>query len=334
MPRGENGRSDHCDRQAFGGIVADEVTADIARDAGRSSLALSRARLWRERGIMGVLFACGGVSILTTFGIVAVLLVESVSFFAEVSPWEFITGTKWTPQFVPKNFGVLPLVAGSMLVAVGASVIALPIGLASAVYLAEYAPEMPRKILKPILEVLAGIPTVVYGYFALTFITPVIRRIFPSTGVFNAASAAIVVGIMIVPMVASLSEDALRSVPRHLREASLSLGATKFETVTGVVIPAALSGIIASFILALSRAIGETMAVTLAAGATPKLTINPLESVQTMTAYIVQVSLGDTPFGSIEYKTIFAVGLLLFSITLGMNIVSRVVLSRYREVYE
>jgi phosphate transport system permease protein len=295
---------------------------------------MSRARIWRERGIRGVLFACGAVSILTTVGIVVVLFWESMGFFAEVSPWEFLTGTKWTPQFIPRNFGVLPLVAGSVLVAVGASLVALPVGLASAIYLAEYAPERARKILKPVLEVLAGIPTVVYGYFALTFITPIIREIVPATGVFNAASASIVVGIMIIPMVASLSEDALHAVPRHLREASYGLGATKFETVTRVVVPAALSGIVASFILAISRAIGETMAVTLAAGATPKMTLNPFESIQTMTAYIVQVSLGDTPFGTIEYKTIFAVGLLLFSITLAMNIISRFVLRRYREVYE
>jgi phosphate transport system permease protein len=265
---------------------------------------------------------------------VLVLLWESVGFFREVSAWEFFTGTKWTPLFKPQNFGVLPLVAGSLLVAVGASIIALPVGLASAIYLAEYAPSRARKILKPILEILAGIPTVVYGYFALTFITPLIRQIFPGTGVFNAASAAIVVGVMIVPMVASLSEDALHAVPRSLREASYGLGATKFETVTRVVVPAALSGIVASFILAISRAIGETMAVTLAAGATPKLTFNPLESIQTMTAYVVQVSLGDTPFGTIEYRTIFAVGLLLFIITLSMNIASRFILRRFREVYE
>ncbi|UCC48889.1 MAG: phosphate ABC transporter permease subunit PstC, partial [Gemmatimonadota bacterium] len=236
--------------------------------------------------------------------------------------------------FKPQHFGVLPLVGGSLMVAVGASLIALPVGLASAIYLAEYAPERVRKMLKPMLEILAGIPTVVYGYFALTFITPMMRGVVPSTGVFNAASAAIVVGIMIIPMVASLSEDALYAVPRHLREASYGLGATKFETITRVVVPAALSGIVASFILAISRAIGETMAVTLAAGATPKLTINPLESIQTMTAYIVQVSLGDTPFGTIEYKTIFAVGLLLFTITLAMNVLSRAVLRRFREVYE
>ena len=318
--------------------MSDGLTATAAASRGgpgdRRRLAMSRARAWRERGIRGVLFACGAVSILTTVGIVTVLIWESIGFFAEVSPWEFLTGTTWTPQFIPRHFGVLPLVAGSALVAVGASLVALPVGLASAIYLAEYAPDRARKILKPVLEVLAGIPTVVYGYFALTFITPIIREIVPRTGVFNAASASIVVGIMIIPMVASLSEDALYAVPRHLREASYGLGATKFETVTRVVVPAALSGIVASFILAISRAIGETMAVTLAAGATPKMTLNPFESIQTMTAYIVQVSLGDTPFGTIEYRTIFAVGLLLFSITLAMNILSRVVLRRYREVYE
>jgi len=303
------------------------------RDAG-SELVLSRKRQLQEKAVRAVLFACGAVSILTTAGIVIVLVYESTGFFQHVSPWEFLTGTSWTPLFKPQNFGVLPLVGGSVMVAVGASIIALPVGLASAVYLAEYAPDRARKILKPALEILAGIPTVVYGYFALTFITPVIRGVFPSTGVFNAASACIVVGVMIIPMVASLSEDAIRSVPRSLRAASLGLGATKFETVTKVVIPAALSGVLASFILAISRAIGETMAVTLAAGATPNLTLNPLESIQTMTAYIVQVSLGDTPVGSIEYQTIFAVGLLLFLITLSMNILSRFVLARFREAYE
>ena len=318
--------------------MSDGVAASSLGPAGRSTggnpLAMSRARRWRERGIRGALLACGLVSILTTAGIVIVLVWESIGFFREVSVWEFLTGSQWTPLFKPQNFGVLPLVAGSFMIAFGASLIALPVGLASAIYLAEYAPRRARKILKPVLEVLAGIPTVVYGYFALTFITPLIREVFPHTGVFNAASASIVVGIMVIPMVASLSEDALRAVPRSLREASYGLGATKFETVTRVVVPAALSGVIASFILAVSRAIGETMAVTLAAGATPKLTANPFESIQTMTAYIVQVSLGDTPFGTIEYKTIFAVALLLFTVTLAMNIGGRFVLRRFREVYE
>jgi phosphate transport system permease protein len=314
--------------------VAEVVVGTGLGRSGGHTLAFSRARRWKERAVRGVLFTCGGVSILTTAGIVIVLVWESLGFFAEVSPWEFLTGTQWTPLFRPQHFGVLPLVAGSLLVAVGASLIALPVGLASAIYLAEYAPVRARRVLKPILEILAGIPTVVYGYFALTFITPIIRQVFTGTGVFNAASAAIVVGIMIIPMVASLSEDAISAVPRSLREASYGLGANKYETVTRVVVPGALSGIVASFILAISRAVGETMAVTLAAGATPRLTVNPLESIQTMTAYIVQVSLGDTPFGTIEYRTIFAVGLLLFVITLSMNIFSRIFLRRFREVYE
>ena len=299
-----------------------------------SSLRGARARRIREQLIGWILFGGASVSILTTLGIVAVLVVEASGFFAEVSPVEFLTGTKWTPLFDPQHFGILPLLAGSVLVAVGAAFVALPVGLASAIFLSEYAPQTVRDIVKPALEVLAGIPTVVYGYFALTFVTPILRGIFPETQVFNAASASIVVGIMIIPMVSSLSEDAMRAVPRPLREAAYAVGATKFEVATRTVVPAALSGVIASFILAVSRAIGETMAVTIAAGATPNLTLNPLESIQTMTAYIVQVSLGETPFGSLEYRTIFAVGLTLFVITLVMNIASLYILRRYREVYE
>jgi phosphate transport system permease protein len=219
------------------------------------------------------------------------------------------------------------------MVAVGAGIIALPIGLASAIYLSEYSSSRTRGIIKPALEILAGIPTVVYGYFAISFITPVIKEFFPDANFFNAASASIVVGIMILPMVSSLSEDAMRSVPRSLREGAYALGSTKLEVSTKVVVPAALSGILASFMLALSRAVGETMAVTIAAGATPRLTLNFLESIQTMTAYIVQVSLGDTPHGSIEYTSIFAVGMVLFLITLSMNIISQWIRSRYREVY-
>ncbi|HEY8484143.1 MAG TPA: phosphate ABC transporter permease subunit PstC [Longimicrobiales bacterium] len=293
----------------------------------------SRRRL-QERLIGGLLFLCGAASIFTTLGIVAVLLTEAVGFFTEVSPIEFLTGTEWTPLFVPRHFGILPLLCGSLLVAGGAALVALPVGLASAIYLSEYAPDRVRRVLKPALEVLAGIPTVVYGYFALTFITPLLKQIWPQTDVFNAASASIVVGIMIIPMVSSLSEDAMSAVPRSLREGAYALGATRFEVATRTVVPAALSGILASFILALSRAIGETMIVTIAAGATPKLTLNPLESVQTMTAYIAQVSLGETPFGTLEYKTIFAVGLALFAITLLMNLVSLAILRRFREVYE
>ncbi|HEX6939699.1 MAG TPA: phosphate ABC transporter permease subunit PstC [Longimicrobiales bacterium] len=300
--------------------------APVLRGRGRSRV--------EERIVVGVLFACAVVSVLTTVGIVVVLLREAASFFAEVSPLEFFTGTRWTPLFRPQSFGVLPLLAGSAMVAVGAGLIALPIGLASAIYLSEYAPPRVRRTVKPAIEILAGIPTVVYGYFALTFITPLLRQIWPETDIFNAASASIVVGIMIIPMVSSLSEDAMSAVPRALREGAYALGATKFEVATRTVVPAALSGIIASFLLAISRAIGETMAVAIAAGSTPNLTLNPLESIQTMTAYIVQISLGEAPYGSTEYRTIFAVGLTLFLITLLMNVVSAAVLKRFREVYE
>jgi phosphate transport system permease protein len=291
-------------------------------------------RRWGERLIAVGLFLCGLVSILTTVGIVVVLVTESAGFFREVPLLEFLTGTRWSPLFADQHFGILPLLNGTLLIALGAMVIALPIGLTSASYLSEYASLKVRGVIKPVLEVLAGIPTVVYGYFALTFVTPIIRTIFPQTGIFNAASGAIVVGIMIIPMVASLSEDALNAVPQALREAAYGLGATKFEVSTRVVVPAALSGIVASFILAISRAIGETMAVTLAAGATPKMTLNLLESVQTMTAYIVQISLGETPHGTLEYSTIFAVGLVLFLITLGMNLFSQRITRKFREVYE
>ena len=298
------------------------------RDAGL------RRRHRNERVVGVVLTAFSMVSIFTTLGIVAVLLFEAFGFFRVVSLIDFITGTRWTPLFQPQHFGVLPLLSGSLLIAFGAAAVALPLGLLSAIFLSEYAHTRVRAILKPALEILAGVPTVVYGYFALTFVTPFLRTIWPATEIFNALSAAIVMGIMIIPMVSSLSEDALSAVPRVLREGAYALGATKFEVATRTVVPAALSGILASFILAISRAIGETMIVTIAAGATPKLTLNPFESVQTMTAYIAQVSMGEVPHGTIEYKTIFAVGLTLFFITLLMNLISNAVLRKYREVYE
>lgn len=288
----------------------------------------------RERAIYSVLFVCVLLSVLTTVGIILSMIVETFSFFQEVSISEFFMDSRWTPWFADKHFGILPLVAGTALILFGASVVALPIGLASAIYLSAYAHPRVRKVIKPLLEVLAGIPTVVYGYFALMFVTPLLRQFLPDMRVFNALSASIVVGIMIIPMVSSLSEDALVAVPRSLKEAGFALGATRFEVATKIVLPAGLSGVIASFILAISRAIGETMIVTLAAGSTPNLTINPTESIQTMTAYIVQVSLGDTPHGTIVYKTIFAVGTLLFVITLLLNIVGQLVTRRFREVYE
>lgn len=293
-----------------------------------------RSRDLQERAIGALLFLATAISVLTTVGIVAVLVYEASSFFAEVSPVAFLTGTEWAPLFQPQHFGVLPLLLGSVLVAAGAAAVALPLGLGAAVYLSEYAPSRVRAVVKPALEVLAGVPTVVYGYFALTFVTPLLREVWPSTNVFNAASASLVMGVMIIPLVASLSEDAMNAVPRSLREAAYALGATKLEVSVRTVLPAALSGIIASFILAVSRAFGETMIVAIAAGATPNLTLDPLESVQTMTAYIVQVSMGEVVFGSVEYQTIFAVGLTLFAVTLLMNVVSLWVLKRFREVYE
>jgi phosphate transport system permease protein len=291
-----------------------------------------RAR-WLERGIGVALFGCAVVSILTTVGIVVVLVAEAAQFFREVSVMEFLTGTTWAPKLEHK-FGICPLACGTLLVTAGAAVVALPIGLLSAIYLSEYATSSVREVVKPVLEVLAGIPSVVFGYFAVVSVSPLIRSWFPSAGVFSAASASIVVGFMVLPMVISLSEDVLRSVPRSLREAAYALGATKFDVTLKVVVPAAISGIVAAFLLALSRAIGETMAVTLAAGNTPNLTLNPLQSVQTMTAYIVQVSQGDTPAGTLEYRTIFAVGLALFGMTMTLNIVAQWLVARVREKYE
>jgi len=289
----------------------------------------------KERVIHGLIFVCAMVSIITTVSIVYVLISESAPFFRTVSLWDFLTGTRWAPLLEPRGFGVLPLVCGTFLVGGGALLFAVPIGLGAAIFLSEYASPWVRSIAKPTLEVLAGVPTVVYGYFALTFITPnILRPLLPGTEVFNAASAAIVVGVMIIPTIASLSDDALRAVPRILREGAYALAATRFETSTRVVVPSALSGIIASVLLALGRAIGETMAVAIAAGMTPKMSLNPLESVQTMTSYIVQVGLGDTPVGSLEYQTIFVVGLALFTLTLATNLIALRVLRRFREVYE
>jgi phosphate transport system permease protein len=311
---------------------SNDTTARAGNFTGGAAGLVRRHR--RERWIGALLVGFSAVSIFTTIGIVLVLMYESLAFFREISPITFLTGTEWSPQFTSRQYGVLPLVTGSIVIAAIAAAVALPIGLLAAIYLSEYARDGTRRVLKPVLEILAGVPTVVYGYFALTFVTPILRTIWPSTEFFNALSAAIVMGIMIVPMVSSLSEDAMAAVPRALREGAYALGATKYEVATRTVVPAALSGIIASFILAISRAIGETMIVTIAAGAQAKLTLNPLESMQTMTAYIAQTSMGEASHGSVEYRTIFAVGLLLFAITLLMNIISIFVLRRFREVYE
>lgn len=279
------------------------------------------------------LLVSAALSVLTTVGIVLVLAVETIGFLREVPILEFLTGTEWTPLFANPRFGVLPLVAGTLLVSAIAMIVALPMGLLSAIYLSEYAPETVRRVVKPVLEVLAGVPTVVYGYFALLFVTPLLQRVFPQMSGFNALSPGIVMGIMILPLVSSLAEDAMRAVPRGLREGSYALGATRMQTALQVVVPAAFSGITAAFILAVSRAVGETMIVAIAAGQQPRLTANPFVPLETMTAYIVQVSLGDTPQGTLEYRTIFAVGMLLFVMTFGLNLVSTWLRERFREEY-
>ncbi len=274
------------------------------------------------------------VTILTTVGIIWVLLSESIEFFKEVSLKEFITDKEWTPLFANKHYGILPLVAGTLLTTVIAISVALPIGITIAIYLSEYAPKKLRKIIKPLLEVLAAVPTVVYGFFALMVVTPFLQQIIPSMSGFNSLSAGIVMGIMIIPFVSSLSEDALSAVPKSLRNASYGLGATRFQTAFKVMVPAASSGIIVSVILAFSRAIGETMIVAIAAGQQPRLTANPLVPVETITAYIVQVTLGDVEHGTIEYKTIFAAGIALFVFTFILNNISFYIRKRFREEYE
>jgi phosphate transport system permease protein len=299
-----------------------------------SSSSGARFRAAVEMILHVLLLGCAAISIITTVGIVLVLLIESLQFFREVSVWEFLTGTKWSPLLKPQHFGILPLFCGTLLVTAGSAIIAIPIGLGTAIFLSEYASHRFRDIAKPLLEILAGIPSVVYGYLAVVFISPLIREVFPTADLFNAANASVVVGFMILPTIVSISEDVLRSVPRSLREGAYALGATKLDVTVRVVVPAAMSGIMASFLLAIARAIGETMAVALAAGATPKMTLNPLESIQTMTAYIVQVSQGDTPAGTTEYHTIFAVGLALFTLTLILNVFAQWILSRVREKYE
>ena len=279
------------------------------------------------------LFLSALLSIGTTIGIIIVLTIETVAFLREVPVVEFLTGSEWTPLFAMPRFGVLPLVAGTTLVSLIAMLVALPMGLLSAIYLSEYAGDGVRRVVKPVLELLAGVPTVVYGYFALLFVTPLLQRFIPTLSGFNALSPGIVMGIMILPLVSSLAEDAMRGVPRGLREGSYALGATKMQTSLRVVVPAAFSGITAAFILAVSRAVGETMIVAIAAGQQPRLTFDPTVPVETMTAYIVQISLGDTPQGTLEYRTIFAVGMLLFIGTFGLNLVSAWLRERFREEY-
>ncbi|MBL6964030.1 MAG: phosphate ABC transporter permease subunit PstC [Bacteroidetes bacterium] len=274
------------------------------------------------------------ITVLTTIGIVLVFLGEAVGFFKEVSVWEFLTDTEWTPLFANKHFGILPLLSGTLLTSFIAIVVALPIGLSIAIYLSEYAPKNFRKTVKPALELLAAIPTVVYGFFALMVVTPFLQQIFPDMAGFSALSAGIVMGIMIIPFISSMSEDALYAVPYSLKEASYGMGSTRLQTAFKVMIPSAASGIIVSIILAVSRALGETMIVAIAAGQQPRLTANPLVPVETITAYIVQVSLGDVPHGSLEYKTIFAAGITLFIFTYILNNISYVIKKKFHQKYE
>jgi phosphate transport system permease protein len=296
-------------------------------------LTASRRR-YGEHAARGIFFACASVSVLTTVGIVVALAVPAIEFFQKVDLLDYLTGTRWAPLFQPQSFGVLPLMVGTLSTTFWACVVALPFGLGAAIYLSEYAADRTRRVLKPVLELLAGIPTVVYGYFALTFLTPLLRDIGLHAEIFNALSAGLVMGVMILPTVASLSDDAMAAVPMALREGAYGLGASKLQVSTRIVVPGALSGIVASFVLGISRAFGETMIVAIAAGAQPQIVFNPLQAIQTMSAYIAAVGIGDVPTGSIEYKTIFAVGATLFVATFLMNMVSIRLIRRYREVYE
>ncbi|MBN2381797.1 phosphate ABC transporter permease subunit PstC [bacterium] len=287
----------------------------------------------QEKVIEFGLFLSAFSSVFITLGIVFILAYESLAFFKEISIWKFMTGRVWTPLFSEPQFGILPLIMGTLLTTGVALVVALPVGLLTAIYLSEFAAHWFRELIKPILELLAAVPTVVYGYFALLFLTPILQQIWPDLSGFNALSPGIIMGIMIVPYVSSVSEDAMKAVPMQIREGSYAMGATKLQTAWKVVIPAAFSGIAAAFIIGISRAIGETMVVTIAAGGQPNLTLSPLEPVQTLTAYIVQVSLGDVPYGTIEYRTIFAAGMTLFLMTLGFNILGFWLRSKIREAY-
>ena len=291
-------------------------------------------RRYSEDVVKGVLALCALVSVATTVGIIAALLEPSIEFFREVSIADFLSGDRWAPLFTPSSFGVQPLLVGTFSVTFWACVVALPLGLAAAIYLSEYAQPRVRRVLKPALEVLAGIPTVVFGFFALTFFTPLLRDVGIDVGTFNVLSAGLVMGVMLIPTVASISEDAMTAVPQELRDGAYALGATRLKVSTRVVVPAAISGIVASYVLAISRAVDETMIVLIAAGGLAQITFDPREQAQTMTAFIGATGLGDVPTGSIEYKTIFAVGLTLFVITFAMNIISIRLVRKYREIYE
>jgi phosphate transport system permease protein len=305
--------------------------SSVLDKAGRRAYKSAR---FEEQSVKILFFAVTAISIVTTLGILSILVWESKNFFQHIPFSEFLTGTSWEPLYEPKKFGVLPILWGTLMIAGGACVIAVPMGVGIALYLSEYAHPRLRATIKPLIELLAGIPSVVFGYFAVTSITPFLQTYFPDTGVFNAASATIVVGIMIVPIIASLADDAFRAVPQTMRDAGFALGATQFEVNLRVVLPAALSGIVASIVLAFARAIGETMAVALAAGSTPNLTFDFLEPIQTMTGFIVQVSMGDISHGSVEYQSLFAIAGLLFLTTMLFNYIARLIVARMKEAYE
>jgi phosphate transport system permease protein len=309
------------------------TSQDVA--LGGAPLALPKKRIrWGEVLVQGILFLAAAISVLTTLGIVLSLILPAFDFFREISVWEFVTGTTWTPLFLDGQFGVLPLVVGTFMISFLSSLVAFPLGVGVAIHLSEYANQRVAGVLKPVLEILAAVPTVVLGYFALTFVTPLLRDLGIEVDVFNALSASLVLGVMLIPTIASLSEDAMAAVPRDLREGGYALGADKLQVSTRIVFPAAISGIIAAFILGLSRAVGETMIVLIAGGQLAQITADPREPIETMTAFIGATGFGDVPTGSIEYKTIFAVGLTLFLITLVMNLVSIRLVRKYREIYE
>ena len=310
-------------------------TSNNSTPAKSDFIDLRKRAVLTQDGLAGsMFFGCALVSLAITAGIVGVLASETLAFFREVPIHKFLFGTEWSPMVEPVAFGVLPLVCGTLLVTLIAGVVAVPLGLACSVYLSEHAGPSTRAWMKPLLDLLAGIPSVVYGFFAATVLTPLLQKILPDLGFFNALSAGLVVGIMILPIVSSLCEESLRAVPTELRQAAYAMGVKKSAVIRDITIPAAFSGIVSAFLLGLSRAIGETMAVTLAAGATPTLTLNPLRSIQTLTAFIAQVSLGDTAEGAVEYRAMFAVGALLFVATFSINVIARKIVKRVRIQYE
>ena len=317
-----------------GSREASVTSIPLTGEARLAELARSKtARKRREKAIEAVLLFAACVSVFTTLGIVYILLKESFLFFSHVPVWSFLTDTQWTPLFDDAHFGIMVLLSGTLTSSAVALMVAIPLGTIIAIYLSEFATPRAREFAKPILELLSGVPTIVYGYFALLFLTPILQKLIPSLPGFNLLSAGIVMGIMIVPYVASISEDAMRAVPMSLREGSFAMGATRLQTATRVVVPAAISGIAAAYILGVSRAVGETMILAIAAGMQPNLTFNPLEPAATITAFIVQVALGDLPHGSIGYQTIFAAGLTLLLLTLVFNLIGFWMRRRYREAY-